>query len=71
MSSNLNLEVVKGHKNSNRGEQQRCRSQYMNNETFRNQLRDGVPHLRAVERIYQVAIKVNRFQKEELQHCVS
>lgn len=60
---------IQNHASRKHAEQQRCQTQYMKNETFRQSVRDALPNLRAWERIYKVATEVNRFQKEELQQC--
>ena len=51
-------------------EHKRCADQFQNNETFRELFREALPPLRVLERLYNVGIEVNRFQKEELRQCV-
>ena len=45
------------------------RSSFLKNETFREYVRSNTPALRALERVYEVGVEVNRFQKEELAQC--
>uniref|UniRef100_A0A7S0TDJ3 Sulfotransferase domain-containing protein n=1 Tax=Pseudo-nitzschia delicatissima TaxID=44447 RepID=A0A7S0TDJ3_9STRA len=46
-----------------------CQELYLKNETFRDDLRSKIPALRAIERVYNVGVEVNRFQREELEQC--
>ena len=50
-------------------ENKACKKLFGTDEEFRESVRQKVPAFAALERIYHVAIEVNRFQKEELQQC--
>jgi len=46
-----------------------CKKLFEKDEKFRESVRQRVPAFAALERIYHVAVEVNRFQKQELQQC--
>ena len=46
----------------------RCKKVY-EREDFRNEFKTQLPVLATMDRLYKVAVKVNRFQKEEIQKC--
>ena len=47
----------------------RC-SDVFKNATFHQRLREELPSVAALERVYRLGVEVNRFQKEELQRCL-
>lgn len=48
----------------------RCTRAFQN-KTFQEQFKEKLPILGTLERLYQVGVEVNRFQKEELRQCSS
>ena len=48
-----------------------CRELFMHDEVFRESLRSSTPEFAALERLYHVAVEVNRFQREELSQCAA
>eukprot|EP00531_Pseudo-nitzschia_arenysensis_P001738 CAMPEP_0116117408 /NCGR_PEP_ID=MMETSP0329-20121206/1556_1 /TAXON_ID=697910 /ORGANISM="Pseudo-nitzschia arenysensis, Strain B593" /LENGTH=535 /DNA_ID=CAMNT_0003610969 /DNA_START=362 /DNA_END=1969 /DNA_ORIENTATION=- len=46
-----------------------CQKLYLEDETFREKIRAEIPAFQAMERVYNVGVEVNRFQKQELQEC--
>jgi hypothetical protein len=71
MDTNLNLHVAGGeHSTTAKGESLRCKERYKN-PAFQRKLLEASPELRALHRLYQVGLEVNKFQKEELQQCES
>ena len=68
-------ENAKGGRHSSLGkgqqsEVERCKKVF-EKEDFRNEFKAHLPVLAAMDRLYQVAVEVNRFQKEELSQCNS
>lgn len=47
----------------------RC-SDVFKNATFHQRLREELPSVASLERLYRLGVEVNRFQKEELQRCL-
>lgn len=47
----------------------RCKYQYEKNETFKALFRQQLPHLQILDRLYNVGVKVNHFQRQELEEC--
>jgi len=47
----------------------RCEDLFLRDETFREQLRSSNRAFAAFERVYNIGVEVNRFQKEELKSC--
>jgi len=47
----------------------RCKELFGTDENFRQYVRDSIPVLAALERIYHLAVRVNRFQANELKQC--
>ena len=52
----------------NKTEYERCSNVFVD-ESFQQQFREKVPIMQSLEYLYQVGVKVNRFQKEELNQC--
>eukprot|EP00547_Thalassionema_nitzschioides_P012763 CAMPEP_0194264032 /NCGR_PEP_ID=MMETSP0158-20130606/47377_1 /TAXON_ID=33649 /ORGANISM="Thalassionema nitzschioides, Strain L26-B" /LENGTH=177 /DNA_ID=CAMNT_0039004259 /DNA_START=970 /DNA_END=1500 /DNA_ORIENTATION=- len=50
----------------NAEEYDRCKKIYFSNETFRVSLKQQSPVLAVLERLFQVAVEVNKFQQHEL-----
>eukprot|EP00980_Cylindrotheca_fusiformis_P011130 scaffold2557_cov121-Cylindrotheca_fusiformis.AAC.13 len=69
MSNNPHV-IGPRHNTLNSPEKQRCSKLYKQ-ETFRDALRASSPHLRALERLYEVGVTVNRYQREELKQCAA
>ncbi|CAB9519789.1 expressed unknown protein [Seminavis robusta] len=69
MDTSLNPDVVgKPHKTSNLLEARRCKDIWKNT-TFQENLLSKSPALRAMNRLYNVAVEVNEFQKQEMLQC--
>ena len=70
---NLNPSVVGNKHRSVSGIQpdviQECKNSYLNNSDFRALLKQACPELALLERLFKVALEVNRFQLEELSMC--
>jgi hypothetical protein len=49
-------------------EQVRCKAQYLKNQTFR-ELMLQAPEIAALQRVYEVGVAVNQFQRKELDQC--
>ena len=73
MSQSLPAELSGGRHASGKGknitEYNRC-SDVFESETFRQRLREEYPSVAAAERLYYLGVEINRFQNEELQHCM-
>jgi hypothetical protein len=69
MDTSLNPEVTGSlHSTSKKEEYARCSEIYQTKE-FQDNLLAVCPELRALKRLYEVAVAVNRFQLEEMQTC--
>ena len=67
---NKQIDVGKrDHKSHPSRQKPNCKQLYLHNETFRDYVRSNTPAFRALERIYNVGVEVNRFQQEELAQC--
>ena len=62
---------LKSHQSAKTKQKPLCLEQFLKNETFREYVRSNTPAFAALERVYQVGVEVNRFQKEELSQCES
>jgi hypothetical protein len=49
-------------------EAERCKNQYLKNRTFQ-ELMLQAPEIAALQRVYEVGVEVNRFQRNELDQC--
>jgi len=47
-----------------------CKKLFTKNTQFQQHVRDTIPSFAALERIYNVGVQVNRFQKKELKTCM-
>ena len=56
------------HQSGSTREKLKCKELFKN-ETYRENLRSNIPMLAAMERVYNVGVEVNRFQREELNQC--
>ena len=65
---NATLEDDGTHGSSSRGEKGRCKARFKN-VTFQQELIAASPEVAALVHLYQVAVRVNRFQKRELMQC--
>lgn len=69
MNTALNPKVKGSSHSSGNGEEMiRCKAVY-EDETFQNRLMQLSPAIAAINRLYQVAVEVNAFQKQELDQC--
>jgi hypothetical protein len=63
----INMEGVK-HASTKTKETKRCAKKFQD-EKFRRAFRKAVPALAAAERLFELGVMVNRFQKRELEQC--
>eukprot|EP00797_Seminavis_robusta_P002056 Sro1125_g243980.2 (351) ;mRNA; f:31256-32308 len=70
MNTSLNPQVTGKQHSSNNGNQEakRCRERYASQE-FQDELSLASPAVAALQRLYKIAVTVNRFQQEELNQC--
>lgn len=63
------IDSVTRHKSRFTKEKPKCQKLFLEDGPFREQIRAEFPVFRALERVYNVGVQVNRFQKQELEEC--
>ena len=66
MNKEMTISKDQRHSSGNGQTQIDCKNLYATNVEFRERVRLTVPTFAALERVYNIGVEVNRFQKEEL-----